>query len=422
MESLRGLDHYRALVAGDPITFRLLSYLYHNGPTADGDLGDKDLLRTSLHRRLAELFRANLVRRTLDSRWSTTDLANLALARMGIANRSTTWLIDAWGLPKEDALFLKSCVQTPEEQNPRVALLRQALVKSLCFIRGNLSESEATNTDMHTALFSVILGLDPRVEALGVDAFARALDTPNLKGSAFGSLRQKILRAIDETRASTRCLILRHEIVESPALALTWARLVSAASTGIVDYALKPLSDSTSDHLPTIWETLVSWKPDLNVISHLFFQHVWHTNFDPPTDPSKTLEFLGSRMAAIHQESYQAHLRSEVFAPPVYSSTHPLTSDTQHGFEQVQEFEHESGLVEGIGYKSGHLVRYTSAEAGSSPFEYEPITIAEALHWWAELQSDQTANSRACARDARARFLHHAAQATSAGRDTRLAQ
>lgn len=81
------------------------------------------------------------------------------------------------------------------------------------------------------------------------------------------------------------------------------------------------------------------------------------------------------------------------------------------GFEAVQEFEHESGLVEGIGYKDGQLVRYTAASRASSPFQCESITVAEALHWWAQLQKDQTADSTAWTREARARFLENVARA-----------
>lgn len=82
-----------------------------------------------------------------------------------------------------------------------------------------------------------------------------------------------------------------------------------------------------------------------------------------------------------------------------------------HGFEAIQEFEHASGLVEGIGYRDGRLVRYTAAGTTSSAFECESITVAEALHWWAELQTDQTVDSASWRRNARARFLENAAQA-----------
>jgi len=84
-----------------------------------------------------------------------------------------------------------------------------------------------------------------------------------------------------------------------------------------------------------------------------------------------------------------------------------------YGFEAIQEFEHESGLVEGIGYRNGQLVRYTAGSLNSSPFECELITIAEALHWWATLQKDQGANSVSWADEPRARFLETAAQSLS---------
>ena len=49
-----------------------------------------------------------------------------------------------------------------------------------------------------------------------------------------------------------------------------------------------------------------------------------------------------------------------------------------YGFEAVQEFAHESGLVEGIGYRNGQLVRYTAGSSYSSPFECEAISLAAA--------------------------------------------
>jgi hypothetical protein len=87
------------------------------------------------------------------------------------------------------------------------------------------------------------------------------------------------------------------------------------------------------------------------------------------------------------------------------------TTHCVFGFEAIQEFEHESGLVEGIGYKNGQLVRYTAGSTSSSAFECEPITVAEALHWWAALQNDESADSAAWVRGARARFLEDASQA-----------
>ena len=81
-----------------------------------------------------------------------------------------------------------------------------------------------------------------------------------------------------------------------------------------------------------------------------------------------------------------------------------------YGFDTIQEFEHDSGLVEGIGYRNGQLVRYAAGSPATSPFECEPITIEEALHWWAKLQLDQSVDLAAWTNEARARFLEAAAQ------------
>lgn len=83
------------------------------------------------------------------------------------------------------------------------------------------------------------------------------------------------------------------------------------------------------------------------------------------------------------------------------------------GFEAVQEFGHETGLVEGIGYRHGELVRYTAGSPNCSPFQCEPVTIAEALHWWALHQMDPTVDSSSWQDEARARFLEAASQAAN---------
>lgn len=83
------------------------------------------------------------------------------------------------------------------------------------------------------------------------------------------------------------------------------------------------------------------------------------------------------------------------------------------GFEAIQEIEYESGLVEGIGYRNGQLVRYSAGSHSSSPFECEPMTMAEALHWWADLQGYEEIDSSTWRREARARFLEDASQAVT---------
>ena len=89
------------------------------------------------------------------------------------------------------------------------------------------------------------------------------------------------------------------------------------------------------------------------------------------------------------------------------------TSHCVYGFEAIQEFEHDSGLVEGIGYREGQLVRYSAGSTSSSAFECEPISVAQALHWWAQLHDDQTADSAAWTSDARTRFLEKASRAVT---------
>jgi len=81
------------------------------------------------------------------------------------------------------------------------------------------------------------------------------------------------------------------------------------------------------------------------------------------------------------------------------------------GFEAVQEFGHESGLVEGIGYRHGELVHYTAGSPDCSPYQCEPVSIAEALHWWAIQQMDPTVDRSSWEDEALSRFLEEAAQA-----------
>lgn len=84
-------------------------------------------------------------------------------------------------------------------------------------------------------------------------------------------------------------------------------------------------------------------------------------------------------------------------------------------FEIIQEFRHDSGLVEGIGYRlGGQLVRYTAGGVFGPVIECEEIIILDAVRWWADRQLEDELETSCCLNVARARFLHSVADAMMA--------
>jgi hypothetical protein len=82
--------------------------------------------------------------------------------------------------------------------------------------------------------------------------------------------------------------------------------------------------------------------------------------------------------------------------------------------EIIQEFQHQNGLVEGIGYRNGELMHYTAGSSECSPFACERFSVRDALHWWADLQADQETDTVAWMDEARARFLRDVAENVAA--------
>lgn len=81
-------------------------------------------------------------------------------------------------------------------------------------------------------------------------------------------------------------------------------------------------------------------------------------------------------------------------------------------FETVQEFQHDSGLVEGIGYRvSGQLARYTAGGVFGPVIECEDISVLEAVRWWANRHEEGELVTSSYLDVARARFLTSVADA-----------
>lgn len=85
------------------------------------------------------------------------------------------------------------------------------------------------------------------------------------------------------------------------------------------------------------------------------------------------------------------------------------------GCAVIREFRLPNGLVEGIGYRNGELLRYTAGSLDCSPFACESISLREALRWWAELSGDgQVDEAETPDQAALSRFLREAADSTPA--------
>ena len=118
-------------------------------------------------------FTHNFVRNAGESHWTTTELADMVLARMGVADRSIEWLIDAWGVPPEENAFLKSCVQSSDDEDPRTSLQRRSLLKSLWWTKSRSRSQRLGQPILKEPTFCAIIGLDPRAESLGVEGYAK---------------------------------------------------------------------------------------------------------------------------------------------------------------------------------------------------------------------------------------------------------
>jgi hypothetical protein len=302
METVKFLDHYRTALTRDRLTFQILSNIFQNGASSEAELTPAGVHIVDVRHRLLNLFRANFIGRATNLRWVTTDLGNLALARMGIADRSIHWFIDAWGMPDEERRFLKSCLQQSRDRDVLETLQRQSLVKVLWQAKAQSRESEATAKDSEDALYCAIVAFDPRAESLGSDAYCDLVfaQDPEVRGVDV-SLRNRIKKRVDQSLEHARACNLLF-VVGQPGqcsqsvLFLAWSRLLSASSSGLADEGLRYLRGSAVQRIDDTWEALRDWKPDLAECSVRILDDAGHGVSERRRDVFDPLRFVRTRL------------------------------------------------------------------------------------------------------------------------------
>lgn len=281
MDTTRLLDHYRSAATQDPLRFQVLVQLFHQGRCSESEIASVGAPAAQVRQQLLVLFRANLVRRDAESRWVTTDLANLLLARAGVAESSIDWYIDRWGVPKQEGAFLKSCLRTAEERDPQTTLQTHSLIRALWEVGARVRESEARSQDLRQALYAALVGLDARAESLGHRAFCDYVISraPELKApteSVRARWHDLAKVALQDAKTSNHLFLAGHKGSGKSALALTWSRLISAAASRLLDDGLSSLAAAAPDSCLTVWNRLTEWKRDLNEESYHILVFLGH--------------------------------------------------------------------------------------------------------------------------------------------------
>ena len=317
MDTVRVLDHYRTSVTRDHISFRILAHLFQSGPSSEAELASSgDISIMDVRDRLLTLYRANLVCTAPQSHWTTTELAALILARTGVVEASTIWFIDAFELPEIQREFLKQCVWAFDEVDLEAKLRKQSLVRSLWHIAGEFSASEIQHGDIGRALYSAIVGLDSRAQALGSRDYcdhvlAHWSAATDQKFIGRRNFYQKVVTALADARASTQLVLHGHSGVGKSgigksAFLLTWSRLLSASSTRLLDVTLRScLASSTQERVSLIWNQLREWKSNLDEVSQRYF---WLTYRPYHSLNDRTEE--STDMLSLVVESLEAALRA----------------------------------------------------------------------------------------------------------------
>lgn len=274
MATVSLLDHYRLLLSRDPVAFRVLSHCFAQGPSTEAEIQSDDLGLPDVKSRLLLLFRANFLQQTPESRWATTELANALLARMGLAGKATEWLIESTDLDRDEREFLKASVRLADADDFWVGLNRHSRCLVVLDALDEFQEPDATGQSKNDALFSALVGLNPRAEALGPQGFVDVV-ARYLSPVAFADrerITKKVERSLEDANASNRCLLFGAPGTGKSALTLTKVRLLAAARSGQLDEGMQCLASGLSKQIDELWSSLKTRYDGLSKqLMRLFF-------------------------------------------------------------------------------------------------------------------------------------------------------
>jgi hypothetical protein len=217
-------------------------------------------------------FRAKLLRLGSQSTWSTTDLADRLLARLGVTKLTARWLLTQQRISEPDFTFLSACIEDNQYDDIEWALSRNSLLRAalyLCQQKEILPEISANAR--RRLLYSTIVGLNPMSRQLGAQAYfdkvLADLDVSVVGASEKPGLYQNLAlsckRGIFDASHSNVFLIPHHGAQRTQdntsAFYLTWTRLLSALTAGRVDPILRT-AKITPTETSMVWSKLCDWN------------------------------------------------------------------------------------------------------------------------------------------------------------------
>jgi hypothetical protein len=304
MDTISVLNHYRLLLANDPLTFRMLSHCFAHGPSTEQEIETDELPLAEINARIIKLFRANLLKRAGKSHWATTELANALLSKMGVARRATEWLVESTALDQDDQTFLKASIRLADEEDFWASAHTHSLCSMLLNVFGEIGKNEKTAEEKDETLFSAIVGLDSRAEALGAEGYVDALYSylASSKPAKRKQLVKKVESSIENARASNRLLMTADASVGKSTFVLTWARMLNATLTGRPDAGMECLASRASANVDDVWSSLKTWKRDLTSCSRRLLFVADTADTENPDEAF--LEQLKSTLQALQKQQH----------------------------------------------------------------------------------------------------------------------
>lgn len=169
MDAVQILDRYRTSLASDREGLLILARLLRLG-----SLTEQELVRHTriphhlLSLKMNELFRAQLACMVAGGRWTTTDLAEETLSRLGIASVVARSVLVDQELSEIDRSFLEACLEARSHKDGRWPRYQTTLLRSLEALREKRLQGKwSPEKDRGEMSFSIVVGLDSDVQQLG---------------------------------------------------------------------------------------------------------------------------------------------------------------------------------------------------------------------------------------------------------------
>jgi DNA-binding HxlR family transcriptional regulator len=309
MDTVKILNNYRLSLSNDKYALLILTILFRSGAQSEIDLFSKlNISKTILQEKLNHMYKAQLICIVQKNKWTTTDLAEEIISRLGVLEAVSRSVLNDLNLNEIDRSFLQACIEFQSIKKPEWSRFQASMLRNIDLMKDNLlKESTKSKQKRAQLLFSSIVGMDSDIQQLGEKQFyfivlnwhkSRNTELWQENKSSWQEDKNIIFNrcklAKKDVQLSNQMMLIDDEFeyqikFTKRSYGLTLTRLIAALTSNYVDNGCIASSQINKKFYSDIWDTIGNEYPNITKKTNELFSLLGKTETDNLSDWEKTI-------------------------------------------------------------------------------------------------------------------------------------